>query len=157
MVMVKLVAEILSYAIIIFIGIVTIVIAVQILYPLIEKNLNSIAIEEATNNFKKLEKTILEVCSESVGSKRYLDLKFSRGIFYVANNSIIYVLQSQNLPFDDFSKKENFLLIKKEGEIFMINLTFDTLEIKESFHLSPGKYGICILKDSNFSIKIYTC
>lgn len=155
--MIKFVSEILSYAIVIFIGIVTIAIAVQLLFPLIEKNLNSIAIEEATNNFKKLEKTILEVYSESVGSKRFLNLKFSRGNFYVTNNSIIYVLQSKELPFDDFSKKENSLLIKKEGEVFMINLTFDALEIKGSLHLSPGSYDICILKDSYSSIKIYTC
>lgn len=155
--MIKFISEILSYAIIILVGVVTITIAVQILFPLIEKNLNSIAIEEATNNFKKLEKTILEVYSESVGSKRFLNLKFSRGNFYVSNSSIIYILQSKELPFDDFSKKENSLLIKKEGEIFMINLTFDTLEIKGSLHLSPGNYGICILKDSYSSIKIYAC
>jgi len=155
--MIKLVSEILSYAIVILVGAITITIATQLLFPLIEKNLNSIAIEEATNNFKKLEKSILEVYSESVGSKRYLNLKFSRGNLYVANNSIIYILQSKNLPFDDFSKKENSLLIKKEREFFMINLTFDTLEIKGSFQLSSGNYGICILKDKDFSIKIYTC
>jgi len=155
--MVKFVSEILSYAIIILIGVVAAALALQILFPLIEKNLNSIAIQEAINNFKKLEKSILEVYSESVGSKRYLNLKFSRGNFYVVDNSIVYILQSKNLPFDDFSKKENFLLIKKEGEIFMINMTLDVVEIEGNLRLAPGNYGICVLKDSYSSIKIYTC
>jgi len=155
--MVKFVSEILSYAIIILIGIITATLALQILFPLIEKNLNSIAIQEAINNFKKLEKSILEVYSESVGSKRYLNLKFSRGNFYVVDNSIVYILQSKNLPFDDFSKKENFLLIKKDGEIFMINLTLDIVGIEGNLRLTPGNYGICILKDNSSSIKIYTC
>lgn len=151
------VSEVISYVIIILISIVSITIAIYFVNPIIEKSLNSIAIEEAINNMRNLENIIKIVLSEAVGSQRVIEIGISRGYLYLRNNSLNYFLESYYIPLNDFSKKENNLLIEKKENIFSINLNFENIKLSGEFYLSSGKHKICILKEKDLELKLFIC
>lgn len=153
----KLISEFISKILVLFISIVAISVALLFLNPIIDKNLNSISIQEAISNMKKIEAMSKEVLSEAIGSQRVLEIRIHKGILYVNNGSIIFTLESENIPLDDFTKKDGNLFIEKIGNTFSITLNFEYANIVGNIYLSSGTYRICILKDAELRIKVYAC
>ncbi|MEM5820520.1 MAG: hypothetical protein QW678_02670 [Candidatus Aenigmatarchaeota archaeon] len=153
----KLLSEFVSKVLIFLISIIAISIALLFLNPIIDRNLNSISIQEAISNMKKIEAISKEVLSEAIGSQRVLEIRIYRGILYVNNSSIVYILESDNIPLEDFTKKDGNLFIKKIGNTFSITLNFEYANIVGNVYLSSGNHRICILKDAELTIKVYVC
>ncbi|MBU5682486.1 MAG: hypothetical protein QXF04_03535 [Candidatus Aenigmatarchaeota archaeon] len=153
----KLLSEFVSKILVLLISITAISIALLFLNPIIDRNLNSISIQEAISNMKKIEAISKEVLSEAIGSQRVLEIRIHRGILYVSNNSFVYILESDNIPLEDFTRRDGNLLIEKIGNTFSITLNFEYANIIGNIYLSSGNHRICILKNAELTIKVYIC
>jgi hypothetical protein len=136
-----------STALIILISITALSLSLTILTPALNQAKDSAIINEAFNNLGLIDSTIREVASESVDSKRTINLKVTEGTYRVdsANDFINFTYKmKENLGIS--GKRDKINITVSAGEItFFIKYT--NLGLQGSDHFSKGDNSIVILNN----------
>jgi hypothetical protein len=138
------------------IGLAVIGILLAVSKPKIEQMKDRIVIEQTIKSLNEVSTRIYDV-QIATGNKRILDLKISRGLFYInsSEDKIGWILES-NYKYSQLGREVNLgnMIIKtKEGSPYIVeismdyspvNLTYDGKEVYSSFEGSPSAYKMSI-------------
>ncbi len=136
----KAVSTIISFTLVMLIGIVAITIALLSSTPVVEKGLESAAMNEGINNMNLIDNTVHEVASEGRGSLKALELQVSGGSYRADN--------STNSIYFDYSMKSGIISpgVTRQGDI-LINAT--TISGGVNLELQLNYTDITIASDGN--------
>lgn len=152
----KLLTEIMSFVIVFLISIVGVLLVIYFTDPIIERSLNSVAIQEAIKNMKDFEETLNSILEEAPGSRRSIIIRISRGIFFLRNNTINYILESSNIPLSDFLEIKENLIIQKNRNFFLIKLWLNNTILLGEFYLGYGTHKVCMINEKS-AIRLFVC
>jgi hypothetical protein len=144
-----------STALVILIGITALSLSLTILTPALNKAKDSAIINEAFNNLDIIDSTIREVASESVDSKRTINLKVIEGTYRVdsTNNFINFTYRmKEGLQITGQRDNVNITISAKDIILF---IKYTNVDLQGSDHFTTGDNSIVILHNGTNSTTNY--
>ncbi len=112
-------------------------------------------LNEAKGTIKTMDSSIKEVVYEGEGSSRKISFTVSQGEYRISsvNNSIKFILHSEDNVFSKGTKKEgNFYIITKNNSL-ELKLNYTNIDIVSDERLSRGSYNFIVKNNGTSSGK----
>jgi len=144
-----------STALVILLGITALSLSLTILTPALNKAKDSAIINEAFNNLEIIDDTIREVASESVDSKRTINLKVTEGTYRVdsTNDFINFTYRMKEvIGISGQRNKINISISTNEINLF---IKYTNVDLQGSDHFTTGDNSVIIMHNGTNSTTNY--